>query len=138
MERKGVWRDDPDIRAFWALVEELRARGPAVARRKGTRFGVGLTGAAYYRDLELWAQTPRPDIAAFWALVAELKGRQREDDPFVTRLRTKLAEVASLSVADRRQAIGVTDEYLDLALSGGRVPALIAERLAAFVGAAAG
>jgi hypothetical protein len=106
---------------------------PAFARAGSghRRYGVGLTGAVYYRDLELWAQTPRPDTVAFRALIEELRRQPAKE--FVAQLRNRLAEVASLSVADRRQAIGVNDEYLEVALAGGRVPAPIAARLQAFL-----
>jgi hypothetical protein len=51
VQRDGVWASDPDLRAFAALVEELRAGGaPALPKRH--RFGVGKVGRAYYQDLE--------------------------------------------------------------------------------------
>jgi hypothetical protein len=122
--REGIWASNPDLIAFAALVEELQARGPSP---KGNRFGVGLTGAAYYRDLELWAQTPRPDTVAFRKLIEELRRRPAKE--FVARLRARLAEIASLSIADRRQAIGVNDEYLEV--GAGRRPGAGADRRAA-------
>jgi hypothetical protein len=132
--RAGIWSSDPDLIAFAALVEELAARGPPAVPR-GHRFGVGLTGAAYYHDREVWAADPRPDIVAFRALVTELQQRQQAEteECFVTRLRARLAEIASLSIVDRRMRVGVADEYLEVALAGGRVPARIAERLQAFL-----
>jgi hypothetical protein len=135
--REGVWASNPDLAALWELVEERRARDPP-PMPPGHRFGVGLTGAAYYRDRELWAASPRADIVAFRALVTELQQRQQAEteERFVTRLRDKLAAIASLSIADRRQAIGVNDEYIGIALAGGRLPAPIAARLQAFVAAA--
>lgn len=132
-KRDGVWASDPDIAGFRRVVDELQARGPSLAP-KGHRFGVGRSGAAYYQDLEVWAMTPRPDVVAFRALVEEL--RRRPPKEFVTRLRNRLAEIASLSVADRRQAIGVADEYLEAALAGAQLPAPIAARLQAFVAGA--
>jgi hypothetical protein len=134
-KRAGIWADDPDLIAFAALVEALAARGPP-AVPPGHRYGSGIGGgAAYYRDVELWAQTPRPDIIAFRALVTELQQRQQAEteERFVTRLRARLAAVASLSIADRRQAIGCSDEYIAVALSGRKVPAPIAARLQAFL-----
>lgn len=129
--RAAEWASNPDLVAFNAIVEELAARGPPAVPR-GHRFGSGIGGgAAYYRDRELWAQSPRPDTVAFRALIEEL--RRRPPKEFVARLRARLAEIASLSVADRRQAIGVSDEYLEVALAGGRVPAPIAARLTAFL-----
>lgn len=107
-KREGIWASDPDIRAFRQLVEDLPARETAPASPKGHRFGIGLTGGAYYRDVELWAQTPRPDIVAFRKLIEELRQRQQAEteERFVTRLRARLAEVASLPITDRRRAIG--------------------------------
>jgi hypothetical protein len=136
-KRDGIWASNPDLIAFAALIEQLQARAPPPAP-KGHRFGVGLTGAAYYRDLELWAQTPRPDTVKFLALVTELRQRQERqaEELFVSQLRARLAEIASLSIVDRRMRVGVADEYLEVALAGGRVPAAIAERLTAFVAAA--
>jgi hypothetical protein len=137
VEREGVWANNPDLVAFRQLVEELAARGPSLAppafarAGSGHRFGARLTGAAYYRDLELWAQSPRPDTVALRGLLEEL--RQRPPKEFVARLRARLAEVAALSITERRQAIGVSNEFVEVARAGGKVPAPIAARLTAFV-----
>jgi hypothetical protein len=39
--REGVWADDPDLRAFRQLIEDLQARGPSLARRRGTASAPG-------------------------------------------------------------------------------------------------
>jgi hypothetical protein len=118
------------LAAFARLAEELRSRDPAPPHRKGSRWGSRASGAAYYAEIELWKA--RPDFAAFRVLVTELKERQ-VTDTFVDRLRARLALVATLPIAERRQLVGVAQTYLDLALGGGRLPAPIAERLEVFI-----
>lgn len=49
-----------------------------------------------------------------------------------------LGELAHLPAPDRRQAVGISDEYLELVLAGDAVPKPVAERLQAFVEAADG
>jgi hypothetical protein len=132
VRREGIWASNPDIRGLEALVEELRARGTTAPPPKGTRFGVRLTGAAYYRDLAIWAADPRPDVVAFRALVAELRERKRGRS-FVDRLRARLDAVATLPVAERRQRVGLSDELLEAALSGQRLQPQWQERLDLFI-----
>ena len=60
--------------------------------------------------------------------------RRREQQEFQARLRRRLVEIASLSIADQRQVLGINEEYLRIAVARGTVPKPIAERLQAFLG----